>query len=94
MRKGQTSGQINLLTGKIEVDLSVRVKFVERKEKDGRDAVTVVSKEYENRYAVFVLVGWDKKRPRLRVSSDSLTYGERRQAYGIVCQIFIDERER
>lgn len=42
MRKGQISGQRNLLTGKAEYDLVVSVSNVETVDKDGRDAITII----------------------------------------------------
>lgn len=93
MRKGQTSGQVNLLTGKTEVDLVVYVSLVETVETHGRDAVTITSKDNEDRYATFVLRRWNGDKPVLRESVDWLTYGESSQATKIAYDLFIKGRE-
>jgi len=89
MRKGQIPGQVNLLTEKTENDLIVYVSSVETFDADGRDAVTMTSKEEVSRYVTFVLKRWNGKRPVLRESSGWLTPGERKQARKVVYDIFV-----
>ena len=93
MRKGQISGQVNLLTEKTEVDLVVYVSSVETREVDGRDAVTITSKKRKRRYARFVLREWDGNRPVLRKAADSLTFGELKQARGVAYDLFKEGRK-
>lgn len=94
MRKGQIPGQLNLLTGEEAVELVVAVGRVETMEKDGRDAVIVVSKEEFSRYKTVVLMGWDGNgEPILKETAGWMTPGEYRQAIRIAHDLFKEGRE-